>query len=451
MKKKKAENKAKVFEEEKFSLDDAIREAMRCLQCFDAPCTKLCPASIPVPRFIRMIRSKNYFGAAEVVRASHPLAHSCGEACPAENMCMSVCTRGKVDFAVKIRDLHQFVTAREARAGARAPRAAKRMGGRVAVIGGGPAGLSCARELSWAGVDVDLFEKHGFLGGILKEQIPSFRLPPGAVRRDVNGALGDNVDVKRRKEVKDIGALAEGYDAVFVGAGAYGEASLGLAGENLQGVMTSRDFLRALKKKELRRPGNVVIIGGGNVALDCGAAALHAGAKSAAIYYRRSFNQMPAWERELKMALGAGVELVMLSIPKAFVGKKGKLRAVRFLRAKLGRPGRDGRRLPKAIAGSEFLVPCDTAVLAAGQRAGKGLIKQLTGGSDKLRFNEDTMEVDGKTKRAAGKTMNTWGRIYIGGDLAGRGTIVEAAGDGKKAAAAMIHLMARQKTDRGRQ
>ncbi len=339
---------------------------------------------------------------------------------------------------MKIRELHRFVTAWEARAGARAPATSKRMGRRVAVVGGGPAGLSCARELSWAGVNVDLFEKQGFLGGILTEQIPSFRLSPGAVRRDVSSALGDNVAVKRNKEVEDIGALADGYDAVFVGGGAYGEASLGLPGENLEGVMTSRDFLRALKKRELKKPGNVVIIGGGNVALDCGVAALHAGAKSAAIYYRRSFNQMPAWERELKMALGAGVELVMLSIPRAFVGAKGRLRAVRFLRAKLGRPGRDGRRLPVAIAGSDFPVPCDTAVLAAGQRAGRGLLKQLTGGSDKPGFNEDTMEVDDRTKRSAGKTMNTRGRIFIGGDLAGRGTIVEAAGDGKKAAAAIV-------------
>ncbi|MFH1438257.1 MAG: FAD-dependent oxidoreductase [Pseudomonadota bacterium] len=437
MKKKKAGNKAKAFEEEKFSLDDALREAARCLQCFDAPCTQRCPASIPVPRFIRMTRSGNFCGAAEVVRAAHPLAHSCGEACPAENMCQSVCTRGSVDFPVKIRDLHRFATARAAKAGERAPRASKRIGGKVAVIGGGPAGLSCARELSWAGVDVDLFEKQGVVGGILVEQIPSFRLAPGAVRRDVSGALGDSVVVKRRREVTDVAALADGYDAVFVGAGAYGEASLGLPGENLEGVMTSRDFLRELKKGKLRKPGNVVIIGGGNVALDCGVAALRAGAKSAAIYYRRSFNQMPAWERELDMALGAGVELVMLSIPKAFVGAKGKLRGVRFLRAKLGRPGRDGRRLPVAVAKSEFHVPCDTAVLAAGQRVGRDLLKQLTGGTDGPGFNE--------------RTMNAWGRIFIGGDLAGRGTIVEAAGDGKRAAAAILNVIAKRKTARGKQ
>ena len=224
--------------------------------------------------------------------------------------------------------------------------------GRAAVVGGGPAGLACAARLAQAGVAVDLFERNRDLGGILAEQIPPFRLPAAALKRDIRAAVGRGVRVRTGAEVTDIDDLARRYDGVFVGAGAHGEASAGLPGEKLPGVMTSAAFLRALKGGRMRSPGAVVVVGGGNVALDCSLAALHAGARRVGLYYRRSFNQMPAWKRELDMAVRAGVELQMLCIPRVFAGRRGKLAGVIFCRAELGKPGKDGRRIPVRIAGS---------------------------------------------------------------------------------------------------
>ncbi len=422
------------FRESALAAHEAFRESMRCLQCFDAPCTEACAAHVPIPRFVRMIRSGNVWGAAEVVRAAHPLIVTCGEICPDENLCQSACTRGKLDFPVRIRQLHAFATAGGHDPEARADDAEGAAGARVAVVGGGPAGLSCASFLARAGVHVDLYEREAGLGGILASQIPEFRLSPRAMMRDVRKALAANVSVKKRKTVKNLGELAAGYDAVFVGAGAYGEASLGLPGERLGGVMQSSRFLSALRSGGMKKPGTVVVIGGGNVALDCAVAALHAGADRAAIHYRRSFTQMPGWKREMEMALKAGVEFEMLSIPLGFAGSRGRLRAARFMRARLGRPGKDGRKMPVKIPGTAYSVPCDTAVIAAGQRPDAGLMSEI--------FGKGPLRFDAKTMRASGN-------IYVGGDLAGRGTIVEAVGDGMKAAEAILERIRSKKPRRG--
>ena len=410
----------------------AISESLRCLQCFDAPCTSKCPVHIPVPRFIRMIRSGNTEGSVAVVKESHPFIHTCGEICPDESFCTSVCTRGKIDRPVRIRELHRYITnfIRSEQRGSFATEGFKN--GKVAVVGAGPAGLSCAKRLALKGVVVDVFEMKEKHGGILFEQIPLFRLSPKILRMDVHEILNTGINLKYKKSIEDIKELAERYDAVFIATGASMPVRARIPGENFENVWTHNDFLKALKEdgsRILKKVEKVVVIGGGNSAVDCALSALHYGARTAEIYYRRGVEEMPAWKNEVSMAIARGVEFHFLCIPVRFAGKKGKLEGVEFIEAKLGKAGEDGRRIPVPVRGSNFFVRCDICVVAIGSKPRFELIGSITG-KPEFSFDKKTMRLKGVK-----------GNVFIGGDFAGRGTVVEAVSDGITAAEEIYKLL----------
>jgi NADPH-dependent glutamate synthase beta subunit-like oxidoreductase len=429
----------------------ALREASRCLQCFDAPCAKACPAGIVIPRFIRMIRSGNVHGAAEVVRSANPMALSCGIACPDEQLCAAACLRAAIDSPVSIRRLHRFANDHEEDAGPRAPAIAPRTRSRVAVVGGGPSGLACAFELRRRGIAVTLYEGRDRVGGVLSSTIPLYRFPESVIQRDAAWTLGVErkkgrvaggqkdgaaANVKVGTPVADVEALARTYDAVFVAPGLVMQDSE-IPGSDLRGVTDAAGFLgRCRKSRYATKVGkDIVVIGGGNVAVDAAMAAVRCGevaggpAPRVHILYRRGRVEMPAWEREVSEAERVGVFLHVLAIPVAFEGAKGRLTEVHVCRAALGPEDESGRRSPIPIPGSIYVMPCDTAILATGMRLDRIPLGKLP------ITREGLIKTDGATRRVRGN-------IFAGGDVANAAqTIVAAVRDGKLAATAIVEFL----------
>jgi NADPH-dependent glutamate synthase beta subunit-like oxidoreductase len=385
-----------------------------------------------------MIQSGNLRGAAEAVRAANPLAGSCGRACPGEMLCGSACTRASLDQPIEIRRLHAFATDWEAGKKPRTPRAAAAGKVRVAVVGAGPAGIACAAELRRLGARVVVYEARNQVGGVLSDTIPLYRFPRGTAERDAALALGSRasegaVEVRTRSTVVDLDALAKDFAAVFLAPG-LGSPGPFLEGEELRGVERAEWFLARCRARKYRMPvGPVtVVIGGGNSAIDAALAALRCGREMSPgssprvhLLYRRTKAEMPAWEREVREAEALGVVVHPLVQPVEFEGKKGKLTGILLARMALGAAGRDGRPAPVRIEGSDFVFPCDQAILALGSVVEPGLAPALPRSRDGL------LKVDAGTRRAAG-------RIYAGGDASGgEQTIVAAVRDGKAAARAI--------------
>jgi glutamate synthase (NADPH/NADH) small chain len=427
--------------ESTYTRSQAMQEASRCLQCFDPPCTKACPAEIVIPRFIRMIRSTNIQGASEVIRSSNPMAMSCGFACPGEQLCETACIRQEIDHSVEIRRLHRFATEQEAAAETRRPAFAalkgksvgKGQGGRVAIVGAGPAGLACAFALRRHGIPVTVFERRDRLGGVLSSTIPRYRFPDQAVKSDASWIRrGDpGIDLRLRTPVDDVEGLARTYDAVFIGTG-LGSMEGSVPGTELKGVVTGEEFLSKCRRRRYRNPigDEIVVIGGGNVAIDAALGAIRCGEVQSQkprvqILYRRTRAEMPAWEREVSEAEKLGVIAQFLVLPVAFVGQGRRLTGIRLCRVSLGTPDASGRPSPVAIDGSDFVLPCDQAILAIGQRIDRGPLGNLP------LTREGLLKISPRTQRVRDN-------IYAGGDASGPDqTIVAAVRDGKRAARAI--------------
>ena len=435
-------------------------EASRCMQCAAKPCMQGCPVAVNIPGFLAKAAEGDFAGALAIIRETSLLPAVCGRVCPQEKQCQKFCTMGKllkdVDKAVAIGRVERFVAdfARENKAGPQeATPSAPRTGKRVAVIGSGPASITCAADCARAGHDVTIFEAFHKAGGVLVYGIPEFRLPKAIVKEEIDGlkALGVkfemNFVIGRTRKLRDLMAK-DGFDAVFIGTGAGLPKFMNIEGENLVGVFSANEYLtRANLMKAYDEGGHdtpfwhgkrVAVLGGGNVAMDASRMALRLGAEKVHLIYRRSEAEMPARKEEVHHAKEEGVEFLMLQNAKRVIGdEQGRVSGLECLKYELGEPDASGRRSPVAIPGSEFTLDVDTVVVAVGN-ASNPLIPTTTEG---LEINKrGNIVVDPETN------MTSIPGVFAGGDIVlGAATVILAMGEGRRAAAGInAYLASRQ-------
>ncbi len=438
------------FEEVNLGFDLALvrAEALRCLACVKTTCTTGCPVGVKVKEFVALIIEGDYLGAAAKIREDNALPAITGRVCPQEDQCEGACVMIKRADSLAIGHLERFVADYERKVGqVGIPTNAPSTGKRVAIIGSGPAGLSAAGDLIQKGHGVRVFEALHELGGVLVYGIPEFRLPKEIVRQDIDvlRKMGvefeTNVVVGKTVTVDEL-LGEEGYSAVFVATGAGLPRFLGVPGEHLNGVYSANEFLtrvnlmRAYRFPEFDQPvydcrgKDVVVVGGGNTAMDAVRTALRLGARTAALVYRRGEAEMPARKEEIKHAREEGIAFEMLTNPVEMLGdEKGWLTGVRCVRMELGEPGADGRRSPIATPGSEFVIEASMVIIAAGTGANP-IVQSST---PDIRTNrKNYIDADPETLRTSKVG------VFAGGDIVtGGATVILAMGAGRKAARAM--------------
>ncbi len=408
-----------------------LSEASKCLCCYDPPCMKGCPVNIPVGDFIRRIRFGDNLAAAKLILSENPFGTICGFVCPEENLCEKNCTRAKIDKPIAIRELQKYVTWYE---GANINYEKKgKINGKVAILGAGPAGLTCACILAINGVDVDIYDKKKFPGGVPINTLPAFRLPDRALKLDIQRILKLKVNFIN----KDISVLTKNdvkkYNAIFISLGLGKGYSLNVEGENLQNVFSAEEFLEKLKKGEnLPQAETIVVIGGGNTAMDCALSAKKYYKNARVILsYRRSYKEMPAWEKEKIEVFKHGIDFMYQTIPVKIKGDK-KVEEIIFRRTKLVKEEGEKRAKPIEIPNSDFSIKADVVVKAIGQY-GVEEVKKL--------FSD--IELTSKYLIKVDETLKTSiNNVFAGGDIVNGGdTIVQAVADGKKAAASILELL----------
>lgn len=400
-----------------------------------APCRQVCPAEIDIPRYISQIRDGDYEGAVNTIRERNPLLLACGRVCP--HPCEDSCRRGIEDEPVSINQLKRFVADYEMNRGERVPvPVAPDTGKRVAVVGGGPAGLSCAFFLRRLGHSPTIYDSMPKLGGMLRYGIPEYRLPKAVLDWEIQGILDLGVDVQTNvafgRDISYDSLKEDGYEAIFMGLGAWKDSSLRVEGEHLEGCFTGIDFLSRLAGGDKFPLGNVAtVIGGGNTAIDCVRNLLRLGVKKVFLVYRRTRSEMPANEVEIEAAEAEGVEFVFLAAPTRVIGdEKGKVTHLEYLEMQLGEPDGSGRRRPVPIEGSETLIETDMVITAIGQSPEISFLEGASGelkGIKTTRWN--TFDVDPVT------LQSNIPDLFAAGDAAtGPSLVVEAIGGGRRAA-----------------
>ena len=447
--------------------DDAVLEANRCLDCKKPACVQGCPVGVDIPRFIEAIRARDWAGGLEVVRRDNLLPSVCGRVCPQESQCEGACVLARRGNPIAIGQLERFLGDKACELDAAAPAApapeAPEAGepaeaapaaplGRVAVVGSGPAGITCAFELARAGVEVTVFESLFRLGGVLVYGIPEFRLPKSVVARELEAleALGVRVEpntVAGRTLTVDELLGERGFDAVFIGVGAGLPKMLGVPGENACGVMCANEYLTRVNLMAAYdfprtdtpvRPGkDVVVFGGGNVAMDAARTALRLGAETVTLCYRRTEAEMPARAAEIEHAKAEGVRLFELAAPLGFeADEAGNVCTARLQRMELGEPGPDGRRRPVALEGPDAVaeIPCDLAVTAIGTNACP-LVPAMAPNVALNRWGYIEADEQGRTSQPG---------VWAGGDIVtGAATVILAMGAGKTAAHSILSVLER--------
>lgn len=436
-----------------YSKEQAIIEANRCIVCPKPKCVDGCPVFVDIPAFIKLVKEGKFVEASKKIKETNVLPAICGRVCPQETQCEIKCVLGKIDEPVAIGRLERFVADYEAEAGEiEIPQTAEKKGKKIAVVGSGPAGLTVAGELAKMGYEVTIFEALHKPGGVLVYGIPEFRLPKSIVAREVDFVkklgveLKTNFVVGRTAMVQDL--FKQGYEAIFLGLGAGLPWFLNLPGINLVGIYSANEFLtrsnlmKAYKFPEYDTPiqvgKKVVVIGGGNVAMDSVRTALRLGAEESHIVYRRSRKEMPARVEEVENAEAEGVIFDFLVNPVEFLGDaSGRLKEMRLIKMELGEPDESGRRRPVPIKGSEFVYECDTAVIAIGQGPNPIAISTLK----ELKLNKwGYIEADMETGKTSMKG------VFAGGDIVtGEATVIEAMGFGRRASRAIDEYLKTEK------
>lgn len=421
----------------------AQEEARRCLDCKKPYCVAGCPVGIDIPSFIKLIEYGDFTGAARKLKETNALPAICGRVCPQEEQCEMVCTRGiSGGSPVAIGHLERFAADYERNSGViSVPELPPPTGKKVAVIGSGPAGLTCAGLLAQKGHSVTIFEALHVPGGVLAYGIPEFRLPKSILAEEVNYVMSLGVEIVTNFIVGKTATLddlrAEGYEAFFIGTGAGLPSFMNVEGENLNGIMSANEYLTRVNLMKaylfpsydtpVKRARNVAVIGGGNTAMDAVRTAKRLGAERAMIVYRRSRDEMPAREEEIEHAREEGIEFILLTLPKRFIADEhGWVKAMECLKMKLGEPDASGRRRPIPVEGSEFIMEVDLVINAIGTSPNP-LIPQTV---KELKVNKwGAIVVDEKTK------MTNLPGVFAGGDIVrGGSTVILAMGDAKVAA-----------------
>ena len=426
-----------------YTSDEAVQEAERCLQCAHAPCVKGCPVGIDIPEFIEHVKNREFANSISVIKKDNALPAVCGRVCPQENQCQGVCTLAGRFEPVAIGRLERFCADWEAENEACCVAIEPDTGKHIAVIGGGPAGLTVAGEMRRRGHAVTIFELLHVAGGVLMYGIPEFRLPKAIVQREIGALCEMGVVVEVNKVIgrtHTVQELLDGdYDAVFIGTGAGLPRFLGVPGESLNGVFSANEFLtrtnlmKAYLFPEYDTPikvgERVVTVGGGNVAMDSSRTALRLGARESVIVYRRSEAELPARGEEVHHAKEEGIQFQLLTNPIEFIGENGNLKAIRCIKMELGELDDSGRRRPVPIEGTEFEIEATTVVIAVGNGP-HPLIPQTTPHLDLNRWG--SIVADPETGLTSIRS------VYAGGDIVtGAATVIEAMGAGKRAAQAM--------------
>ncbi len=435
-----------------YSQETAVDEALRCLNCKNMPCVTGCPVNIHIPEFIAKIKEGDFEGAYQVINRSSSLPAVCGRVCPQETQCEAKCVRGIKGEPVGIGRLERFVADWHNAHAAGKPKPVKQNGHRVAIVGSGPSGLTCAGDLAKKGYKVTVFEALHTAGGVLVYGIPEFRLPKAIVQQEVDNLTAMGVDLETNMVIGKTLTVDElfdrGFEAVFIASGAGLPNFMNIPGESLKGVYSANEFLtRSNLMKAYRddpvtpimKGGRVAVVGGGNVAMDAARTALRLGAEKVYIVYRRSLEELPARKEEVEHAMEEGIDFRLLNNPVEILGyenpqdkrdpKNGFVTGMRCIKMELGEPDEKGRRRPIPVPGSEFTLEVDTVVIAIGTSPNP-LIKSTTQGLDvNSRGGIIVEENTGATSREG---------VYAGGDaVTGAATVISAMGAGKTAAKAI--------------
>ena len=422
-----------------YTAEMAVEEALRCLQCKNPACVAGCPVNIHIPEFIAQVAKGDFAAAYEVISQTNALPAISGRVCPQESQCEARCVRGIKGESVAIGRLERFVADWYRQNINAMPQKPASNGHKVAVVGSGPAGLTCASDLAKLGYEVTVYEAFHTAGGVLVYGIPEFRLPKAIVAGEVDklSALGVDMetDVVIGKTLSIDELFTMGYEAVFIGSGAGLPMFMGIPGESLSGVYSANEYLTRINLMKAYREGYdtpikhsraVAVVGGGNVAMDACRCAKRLGAEKVYIVYRRGEEEMPARNEEIHHAREEGIEFQLLTNPVEILGEGGKVTGMKCVRMELGEPDESGRRRPVEVPGSEFVLDVDTVIMSLGTSPNP-LIRSTTPGLEANRkgclvVNEETM-------------ATTREGVYAGGDaVTGAATVILAMGAGKKAA-----------------
>jgi len=440
-----------------YSEETAIDEALRCLNCKNMPCVDGCPVKIRIPEFISKIKEGEFEAAYQIISQSSSLPAVCGRVCPQETQCESKCIRGIKGESVGIGRLERFVADWHNTFSTEDPVRPEPKGHKVAIVGSGPSGLTCAGDLAKKGYEVTVFEAFHTAGGVLVYGIPEFRLPKSIVAKEVQTLeklgvkIETNVVIGKTLTIDELFEM--GYEAVFVGSGAGLPNFMNIPGESLKGVYSANEFLTRsnLMKAYLEnsdtpimKGGNVAVVGGGNVAMDAARTALRLGADKVYIVYRRSMEELPARREEVEHAEEEGIEFRLLCNPVEILGynnpadprdpKNGFVIGMRCVKMELGEPDAKGRRRPVEIPNSEFEIAVDTVIMSIGTSPNP-LIKSTTEGLEVNSRGGIIVNEDGLTSRNA---------VYAGGDaVTGAATVISAMGAGKTAAKAIDEYLSK--------
>lgn len=431
------------FEEVSFGYnqEEAMREASRCLACKKPACVEGCPVNVPIPQFIKALVEGDPQKAIDIIKEKNILPAVCGRVCPQESQCEARCIIGKKHEPVAIGRLERYaadLAMKNATAKA-APVMPSSTGKKIAIVGSGPSGLTCASDLARMGHKVTLFEAFHAPGGVLFYGIPEFRLPKAIVMKEIDGLRAMGVDIQLNSVVGKLISIEEimkEFDACFIGTGAGLPKFMNIEGENLNGVYSANEFLtrvnlmRAYTFPEfdtpIKRGMRVAVVGGGNVAMDSVRTAKRLGAQEATIIYRRSETEMPARREEVHHAKEEGIRFEMLTSPVRIIGENGWVTAIECERMELSEPDASGRRKPVVIPGSNFQIPVDIVIMAIGTGANP-LVPESTKELAKTKWGY--IIADEETGRT-----NMQG-VYAGGDIVtGSATVISAMGAGRKAA-----------------